>query len=161
MPTICATAHRLNKLYGSNLYDPRYTKMRELFKEILIREKCDEGISGMALGGDMQFALAIIELKDSGYNIKLHCAIPCQNQTLKWNHLPEHIKLYNYILSRADIVVTVTDKPYEEWMMQVRNMYMVDKSDMVIGVWNGTSGGTRNCLRYAVKKNKRIIRIIP
>ena len=68
---ICVTGHRPNKLYGYNLSDPRWQKLKEQFKQILKENNCDEAITGMALGVDTVFALAALELKDEGYDIKL------------------------------------------------------------------------------------------
>ena len=46
--------------------------------------------------------------------------------------------------------------------MQKRNEFMVDNSDLVVAVWNGTSGGTANCLAYMIlKDNNRISLNIP
>jgi nucleoside 2-deoxyribosyltransferase len=33
---------------------------------------------------------------------------------------------------------------------------MVDNCDTVVAVWNGTSGGTKNCIDYAKKQNKPV-----
>jgi hypothetical protein len=38
---------------------------------------------------------------------------------------------------------------------------MVDNSDLLIAVWDGSSGGTSNCVSYATIKGKQIIRIDP
>ena len=38
---------------------------------------------------------------------------------------------------------------------------MVDLADKVIAVWDGTKCGTGNCVRYAEKCGKEIIRIFP
>lgn len=157
---ICATGHRPNKLYGYKLSDIRYLFLKEKIKDILIEQKCTEGITGMALGLDMIFALAIIDLKEEGYNIKLHCAIPCLFHTKKWFD-KESINLYNYILSKADKVIVVSNREYDNFVMQERNMYMVNISDKVLAVWNGTSGGTKNCIDYAKEKNKEIILLNP
>lgn len=156
---ICVTGHRPNKMYGYNIYNEQWTTLKENFKKLLIENNCDEAITGMALGVDTVFALAVLDLKDEGYNIKLHCAIPCKNHSCKWNK--ESVDQYNYILSKADIVKLVSDEPYKPWLMQKRNEYMVDISDMMIAVWDGTPSGTANCVRYAWEKNKRIIRINP
>jgi len=45
--------------------------------------------------------------------------------------------------------------------MQKRNEYMVDNADIVIAVWDGTKGGTCNCVRYAKKLGKDIVIINP
>ena len=156
---ISVTGHRPNKLYGYNLSATKWVDLKNQFKEILKHEQCTEAITGMALGVDTVFALAVLELKNEGFPIKLHCAIPCQNHSSKW--FSESRKTYDAILQRADTVKIVTDAPYEPYLMQKRNEYMVDLADKTIAVWNGTPGGTANCVRYAEQKNKNIIRIIP
>jgi uncharacterized phage-like protein YoqJ len=45
--------------------------------------------------------------------------------------------------------------------MQKRNEYMVDKCDKLLAVWNGTTGGTHNCIKYAKSKGKEIILLNP
>jgi len=145
--TVAVTGHRPGKLWGYNLADKRYQAMKNLFKEELVKRSTTDAYSGMALGVDTVFALSVLELKDQGYKIKLHCAIPCQNHSCKW--VLESQEQYNAILSRADEVVVVTDRPYAPYLMQIRNQYMVDRADEVLAVWDGTSGGTANCVRYA------------
>ena len=156
---IAVTGHRPNKLYGYNIFSREWMSLKEEFKKLLVDNHCTEAITGMALGVDTVFALAVLELQDEGYNIKLHCAIPCRNHSCKWNG--ESVELYDNILKRADVVKLVTDAEYEPWMMQVRNEYMVDLADKIIAVWDGSNGGTANCVRYAEKKGKDIIRIVP
>lgn len=155
---ICVTGHR--NLYGYSLSDIRYLFLKLLFKKLLVEKQCDEAFTGMALGVDMCFALAVIDLKDEGYDIKLHCAIPCQNHTKKWFD-EESIATYKYILSRADTKKIVTDGPYDKYCMDKRNRYMVDLIDEVIAVWNGSNSGTKNCIDYAYKKNKPVTIINP
>ena len=64
---ICVTGHRPNKLYGYNLSDPRWQRLKEQFKSILKENNCEEAITGMALGVDTVFAFAVLELKNEGY----------------------------------------------------------------------------------------------
>lgn len=156
---IAVTGHRPNKLYGYNLNNKKNIELKKKFKEILIENNCTEAITGMALGVDTIFALAVLELKDEGYNIKLHCAIPCRNHSCKW--IKESVDLYNDILNKADIVKLVTDEEYKPYLMHKRNEYMVDLADKVIAVWNGSKSGTANCVNYAKRKGKEIIYINP
>ena len=60
---ICVTGHRPDKLYGYDLTDSRWQNLKNIFKEKLIEMKCTNAISGMALGVDTIFALAVLELK--------------------------------------------------------------------------------------------------
>lgn len=117
-------------------------------------------ISGMALGVDTLWALVALRLKrDFPTKFKLECAIPCQNHSSKW--VKESKAIYDDILSKADKVTLVTDAPYNPWLMQKRNEYMVDNSDMVFAVWDGTNGGTGNCINYAVKNQKLVYVLHP
>lgn len=156
---IGVTGHRPNKMYGYDIYNKQWNTLKEMFKKLLIENNCDEAITGMALGVDTVFALAVLELKEEGHNIKLHCAIPCRNHSCKW--AKESVDLYNSILAKADKVVLVTDEEYKPWLMQKRNEYTVDLADKLIAVWDGSSGGTGNCVRYAAKRSKEIIVIKP
>mgnify|MGYP001850939656 CR=1 FL=1 len=158
---IMVTGHRPNKLpeFTYNYTSKKWRGTINLFKEILKKYNCTEGISGMALGTDTAFALAIIELKEEGYDIKLHCAIPCLNHSSKWPESSQ--KLYNLILEKADTVHIVSEEPYKPYLMQKRNEYMVDIADLCIAFWDGTSGGTKNCVEYIKKQYKPMIWIEP
>ena len=149
---VMVTGHRPNKLFGYNLNAPEYIEMKNRFKQCLVALHATEGISGMALGVDTVFALAVLELKNEGYPIKLHCAIPCLNHSSAW--LQSSKEQYETILSQADEVVIVTKKPYSAKLMQIRNEYMVDRADDCIAIWDGSNGGTANCVAYIKKCQK-------
>lgn len=156
---VMVTGHRPNKLWGYNLNAPQYKKLKTLFKVMLEQYGADTAISGMALGVDTLFAQAVLELKEEGVNIKLICAIPCQNHSSQW--FKESIVEYNRIISLADEIVMVSDKLYTPHLMQIRNEWMVNKADFGIAVWDGTSGGTGNCVTYMDKVNLDYIIINP
>ena len=158
---ISVTGHRPGKLpgFGYVYTDAKWQRIICLIKELLKKYNCTEAVSGMALGVDTAFALAVLELKEEGYPIKLHCAIPCLNHSSKWPKAS--VDLYNEILSKADTVKIVTEEPYKPYLMQKRNEYMVDLSDLVIALWDGTPGGTGNCVEYVKKKRKPMIWIDP
>ena len=40
--------------------------------------------------------------------------------------------------------------------MQLRNEAMVNDCDLLLALWNGTSGGTANCIRYANSVKREI-----
>lgn len=105
----------------------------------------------MAVGVDMDFAEIVIEMRKK-YNVALKCAIPCPNQCSKWS---DKDKLrYADILKKSDKVGLIS-KQYSFDCMLKRNRYMVDKSNLVIAVFNGIEkGGTWYTMQYA--KNKPI-----
>ena len=53
---------------------------------------------------------------------------------------------------------TVIAPTYDVSIYQRRNQRMVDLSDMVAAFWDGSSGGTGNCVRYAQKVKKPMVR---
>lgn len=113
-------------------------------------------ISGMAIGVDMDFAEIIINLRNK-YPITLECAIPCPNQTYKWND--KDILRYEGITKQADKVTLISERYTPECMLK-RNRYMVDKSELVIAVFNGIEkGGTWNTIKNAKCNNKPIEQI--
>lgn len=157
--TIAVTGHRPNKLYGYDLNDKRYLAIKNMMKGFLIAKDCTDAYSGMALGIDQVFAIAVLQLKSEGYPIKLHCAIPCFGHPSKWPFASQ--ELYNRILAKADERVIVTETSYSPWVMQKRNEYMVDHADEVLAFWDGTGGGTKNCVDYARKMGKLVTIINP
>ncbi len=159
--TCSFTGHRPNKLKGYNPEDNKELLWR-IYKEVedhIDNKGVTTFISGMALGVDMWAAKMILRVKRYNPEIKLICAIPCANHSLKWNKKLQ--KEYNRILHVADKVVHVSTEEYKAYLMQKRNEWMVDNSDYIIAVWDGTSGGTGNCVKYAEKVKKQITQIKP
>lgn len=159
MLTACVTGHRPADLFGYNLMDARWLAVRGAIKRFLLDNHVTELITGMALGVDQVAALGVIDLKDAGHRILLHAAVPCRDHPSKWPKASQD--LYNAILYKCDTVKLVSDEPYRPYLMQKRNEYMVDHSDIVIAVYKGTPGGTKNCVDYAIKKDKKIWLIPP
>lgn len=159
--SIAATGHRPNKLFGYNLNNPSYYTMGRLMRGFLLQRENIYGglecISGMALGVDQLYALVALKLRNEGHNIRVVAMMPCQNQNAKW----ASDEYWRNILSRADEKIIVTDAPYTPSCMQVRNCAMVDRADEILGIHDGTPGGTMNCLRYAQKKGKPVFNLMP
>lgn len=153
------TGHRPTKIGGYNPDNPIRTAVRQEIKKVLSENKEKYGhnllsITGGALGIDQDAALISKEL-----GIDYIVAVPCIGQEQTW---PESSKkLYRQILSDAVHVIYVTRKLYSPALMQLRNEWMVDKCDALVAVWDESSGGTANCVAYAVKQAKPIIRINP
>lgn len=158
----CFTGHRPNKLpWGYKEYGNKYEKIRnELESKIIdaINEGYNYFITGMALGIDMLAGEIVLELKSSYPFIKLECAIPCETQTLRW--LDESKEKYDNIISKAD-KITILSKFYFNGCMQARNKYMVDNSKKMIAIFDGSDGGTKQTIEYAISQNKDIVYIRP
>lgn len=154
----CCTGHRPKGFpfsYGIDTQRRKaYLHMLEQKIELAITEYgITNFISGMAVGVDMDFAETVLKLRNK-YPITLECAIPCPNQTLKWNDADK--LRYEGLLKFADEVNVISERYTPECMLK-RNRYMVDKSDLVIAVFNGIEkGGTWYTINYAKKENKYI-----
>lgn len=147
---IAGTGHRPNKLtFGKwKAYDPLMLhRLTDLAIWYFEKESPDKVITGMALGWDSAIALAAIKL-----NIPLIAAVPFVDQDKLWK--PQDKVLYSRILSNCEEVVIVCDGDYSAHKMMLRNRYMVDKCTNLVALYDGiSSGGTANCIKYAVSKN--------
>lgn len=122
---------------------PMSDAVYEKIKRILCGYSVTKGVCGMALGADIIFAMVCLDL-----GIPLIAAIPFKGQELKWSKANQ--EQYYKILSHPLVTkYTVCEGGYASWKMQKRNIWMVNQIDMLIGVWDGSSGGTFNCLEYA------------
>ncbi|WP_442636539.1 SLOG family protein [Rossellomorea marisflavi] len=159
----CFTGHRPNKLHGYNPVTEGNSKMlwklRELIIDQIENNHVDTFITGMALGIDMWAGRIVLKLKEKYPSIKLIAAVPCLNHSGKWNQASKNE--WQHIIDKCDKVHYVSNEAYTAWCMQKRNEWMVDNADYVIAVWDGTKGGTGNCVNYARKKNKSITSLHP
>lgn len=160
--TCCVTGHRPSGfpwIYGKeNQSQATYKKILcEIIDWYISENDVTDFISGMALGADMDFAATVLLLREKYPYIRLHCAIPCRDQTRLWKE--PYISLYNNLLRQADSSVILSES-YTRTCMLERNRYMVDKSDYVFAVWNGErKGGTWYTMEYA-KKLKRPVEVL-
>lgn len=158
--TCCFTGHRPAKIGFSEGSEEMTELKNSIASEILglITERgVRHFISGMALGIDTYAAETVLKLREIYPDITLECALPCRTQSNKWSAVNK--ERYNEILSKAD-KVTVLHEYYSYICMKDRDKYMVDNSDIVLAVWNGTPGGTAFTVSYARETGKEII-IIP
>lgn len=162
--TLCFTGHRPNKLFG---YDYRIDgnrkillKLRAIIERFIVKRGVTTFISGMALGVDMWSAQIILQLKEKYPHIKLVCAVPCANHSIKWNE--EDREIHKSILEQSDLVHYVSEEPYTAWCMNKRNEWMVDNSKFVIAVWDGVEdGGTWNTVKELRKRQRSMVQLHP
>jgi uncharacterized phage-like protein YoqJ len=184
MIRIAFTGHRPNSLgasvNGINIYDRRHPLRQAIRQAIvdMVNIITDDLsypagiITGGALGVDTDAAAAARRLQ-----VPFMIAAPCRNQDARWP-TPSRVA-YRAMTSDADPalasmlavngeaitggVVYVYNGTYPgAWCLHRRNEWMVDHSDVLIAVYNGSqSGGTYSCIQYAEKQNKRIVYIDP
>lgn len=149
---LTVTGHRPDKIGG---YDER-NKLRLLVRKAIyakLRElKPDYGITGMALGVDQIFAEECLKL-----GIPFIAAVPFEGQEKAWP--PASQEHYHYLLKLAHAKETICPGTYAAWKLQKRNEWMCHQSHEVLAIWDGSAGGTANCVKFA-QKLKRPIHII-
>lgn len=155
----CFTGNRPHKLpWGEDESDLR-CKAAKRHIEQTVSELAESGItlfvSGMAKGGDTYFAEAVLKLKESK-PVFLECAVPCPEQTNGWSEADK--RRYGKILAASDYVTYVSPS-YTRSCMFKRNIYMAEKSSVIITLDYETSGGTAQTVAYAKKLGLKIIPI--
>lgn len=145
---IVVTGHRPDKLggYSEVAQDRVYSFAHKIFKRI---RGFDHVITGMALGWDTAVAQACLDLK-----IPYHTYIPFVGQEKMWPQ-PSQAK-YRHLVENAAKTVVVCSGDFAPWKMQDRNKAMVDRATYMIALWNGSTGGTKNCVTYARDKADNI-----
>ena len=157
---IGVTGHRPEKLYGYDLTEPRWVKLKELFKKVLLKEKATAGVSGMALGTDQVFAMAVLGLKEQGYDIKLIAMLPFKEYSCKWPM--ESQILFKNILDKADRINYVSSSLQNVgYSLQKRNEALVSVVRKLICVWDGSPSGTKRCIGYADSNGVPLIPVNP
>jgi len=164
--TCCFTGHRPKTLpWGNDEDDLRCvsfkSKIKFTLENLIVESGYEKFISGMAMGADMICAEVVLSLKNLYPHIKLECAVPNYAFTESWP--AEESRKYSSILTRADnIRILNNSKVYSVRDLMLRNIYMVDNSDLVVAVYiEGESGGTRNTIDYAISKGKEVMIVEP
>jgi uncharacterized phage-like protein YoqJ len=147
---LAATGHRPNKLGG---YSPEaHWKLVRVAGEYLQAHRPTGVLSGMALGWDQAVACAAWHL-----GIPWVACVPFEGQESKW---PEPSRTqYKVLIAKAFKVHVVSPGGYSPEKMQVRNMFMVDNANGILAMWDGTPGGTRNCLEYARSVGRPVLNL--
>lgn len=139
----CFTGHRPEKL-----------KTPEERLEMLLEEEIKKAIAcgfttyitGMAKGTDIVAGEIVLHLREQDDRLKLICALPHPGFGLHWGG--SWTKRFDRVLAAADLVRTICPR-FSYASYQTRNEWMVNHSSLVIGVFNGERGGTKNTLDYA------------
>lgn len=139
----CFTGHRPEKL---KIPEDRLV----LLLEEEIRKAITGGfttyITGMAKGTDLIAGEIVLRLREQDDRLKLICALPHPGFGLHWGG--GWTERFQKVLAAADLVRTICPDFYYA-AYQTRNEWMVRHSALVIAVFNGERGGTKNTMDYA------------
>jgi uncharacterized phage-like protein YoqJ len=142
---VAFTGHRPEKLGGFGVENPvRDRILRRLLTELRALEP-GHAITGMALGLDQWAARACLHL-----GIPYTAAVPFEGQASIWPR--ESRREYDYLLSKAariQVICVLSQNLDVNAALQHRNEWMVDRCDRLIACWDGSRGGTYNCIKFA------------
>jgi len=155
----CFTGHREKGfLWNGNENDYIFIEIKKTIKNQLIgliEDGVNIFITGMADGADTYFAEAIIDLKKEFEHIKLFAVMPYKNHIVMFRG--KHVDRYRNIIKNCNSVFYI-EREYKKDCFLKRNDYMIDKSDVVMGLFNGKfKGGTFYTLNRAMDKGIKII----
>lgn len=150
MNIVAATGHRPEKLLGYSCQAA--AKLQVFARARLIELDPDVVVVGMALGWDMAVGYAASEL-----GIPFTAAIPFKGQELRWPM--ESQVAYGALLALAAHVRIVSPGGYSADKMHTRNEWMAHNCNKMLALWDGSHGGTHNCVRYAESIGKPVVNV--
>lgn len=169
------TGHRPPKLGGYDLATPSYAKLRaDLAQYIRFQLSQHSHVcchTGMALGADTIWGLAILDMKQAfPGRVLLHAETPYLAQVNAWFKQSDR-NTWAYLRANADFE-TVYDPEFETNIVTVgarhagnilnaRNHGMVNACDLMLALYDGTPSGTGNCVTYAQKQGVPVVMIAP
>lgn len=153
----CFTGHRPDKLpWGTDESDRRCVRLKEALGqavEQVYQAGARHFMCGMARGGDLYFAQAVLKLRDRHPEVSIEAVRPCESQADHWPRAEQ--EQYQRILDCCNYE-TLIQHHYDRYCMMRRNRYMVDRSAWIIAVYNGEPrGGTAHTLAYALRKKRK------
>lgn len=142
---IGVSGHRPQKLGGSDF------DLMLLAQRVLMRERPDSVITGMATGWDQAVAKAC-----HGLGIPFTAAVPFEGQEHRW---PSHVQVqYFTLLGQAAKVVHVSRPGYHPAKMDKRNQWIVDHADRMVVLYDGMGdSGTADAVQRAERSGLEIV----
>ena len=125
--------------------------------ESLVNQGTVRYLNGGALGFDTHSAHAVLRCREKNPLVKLIMALPCLNQDERWSEKDKEI--YKHLLNNADEAIYVSDRPYFNGCMLLRNKWLVENSDICIAYMLHGRSGASQTVRLARKKGLQVINL--
>jgi uncharacterized phage-like protein YoqJ len=153
---VVATGHRPQKCGGFS--EAARMLLKQIALDWLTALKPRGAVSGMALGWDTAIVEACLHL-----GLPYVACIPFRGQESQWPSSSRMVYC-DYLLKAANVIICSPGE-YSAHKMQIRNERMIDmalqygpglNNSILLALWDGTSGGTENCLSYAQTRMQTI-----
>lgn len=168
------TGHRPSRLGGYNINTPKYETLQKDLEHCIERalEEYDTvvGHSGLALGGDTIWSKAVLSMKTRyPERVQFHAEIPMLEQHEQW-FKESDVEFWHKQAESADftsVYGSLADRTVQERkhlsakLLNDRNKGMVDHSDLLLALWDGSSGGTANAVSYGRRTETTIVVVNP
>ena len=139
----CFTGHRPGKLpWRYNEEDLRCVSLKARIAdavEAAYQEGFRHFLCGMALGCDLYFCECVLRLRQMHPDVTVEAAVPCPSQ------------------AAACVFEPLVSACYTPACMQRRDRYMVDHAALLIAAFDGSPGGTRYTVEYAMRRGLEIV----
>lgn len=154
----CFTGHRPGKLpWRYREEDPRCVCLKKRIADA-VEAAYQEGychfLCGMAQGCDLYFCEAVLALRSRHADVTVEAAIPCPTQPDGWPQAQR--ERYERLVAACDFETLVSER-YTPSCMQRRDRYMVDHASLLIAAFDGSPGGTRYTVEYAMRQGLQIV----
>ena len=154
----CFTGHRPTKLpWRYDEADPRCAALKRRMTdavELAYEQGYRHFICGMAMGCDLYFCECVLALRERRPEVTIEAAIPCPTQADAW---PEAQRARYRALVEACDFETMVSARYTSSCMQRRDRYMVDHASLLIAAFDGSAGGTRYTMEYAMRRGISVV----
>ena len=154
----CFTGHQPGKLpWRYNEFDPHCLKLKRRIAdavELAYEQGFRHFLCGMAMGCDLYFCEAVLALRERHPDVTVEAAIPCPTQADAWP--PAQRERYDRLVAACDFETMVSGQ-YTSTCMLRRDRYLVDHASLLIAAFDGTSGGTRYTVEYALNQGLAIV----
>ncbi|MDO4316156.1 MAG: SLOG family protein [Oscillospiraceae bacterium] len=154
----CFTGHRPGKLpWGYNEEDGRCLALKRRIADA-VEAAYEQGfrhfICGMAQGCDLYFCECVLALRERHPGVTVEAAIPCPTQADAWPAAQR--ERYRRLVAACDWETLVSSQ-YTPSCMQRRDRYMVDHASLLIAAFDGSAGGTRYTVEYAIRRGVDLV----
>lgn len=131
-----------------------YSRLVDLARAILKKLQPSKVLVGMAVGWDMALAEATVEAQ-----LPLWACLPCNPKTQRERFDDENFQRHIDILSKASEITVCGTGTLAKFNYQMRNEFMVDNCNLLLAIFSGKPSGTKNCIEYAKKVNRKVLNL--
>ena len=154
----CFTGHRPGKLpWRYDEGDPRCLALKQRIAdavEAAYQEGFRHFLCGMALGCDLYFCECVLRLRQDHRAVAVEATLPFPTQADAAP--PDQRRRYARLVAACDYETLVSQR-YSPACMQRRDRYMVDHASLLIAAFDGSPGGTRYTVEYAMRRGLEIV----